>query len=362
MNWSKKLIEPISSALSSNGPWARVEEARSGGWYCLAGKKSDVAVNWHHLDEQGNLKKIAAAEDKRIPAIARNCADWISRGYKVQLIAWRVGSRAIFKLQNNHVSSYSKIYRKDRNLLQRWKLLQHSSPTKTLATPDIIEWRAEDKTLIIEDRPGASLNQQWKSGVWLEQHLLALQDVIQWIAGTPPTESIPQHTIADEIKILKTRSEVFHRILKNPHPKAKELVKRTISALENLGETEMILAHRDLHDKQILTSSRGTTLLDLDLLAVADPALDPGNIIAHCRLRVMQGCPIPWEKLASDISRSAKNRGISRDRMIAWTASTLCRLALIYSRRERYDGFIDGILKSLAALLDDRGEWDGVLE
>jgi len=362
MSWSRKLINPIASTLSSTGPWARVEEARTGGWYCLAGKKSEYAVDWHHLDEQGNLERLSAFDDKRIPAIARACSDWISRGYQLQLIAWRIGSRAIFKLKKNHVSCYSKIYRKDRNLLQRWQLLHNSSPTTTLETPEIIEWRADEKTLIIEDRPGASLNQQWKNGVWLDHHLTSLQDVIQWIAGTPPTEAIPQHTIADEIKILKTRSEVFHRILKNPHPKAKELVKRTISSLENLGETELVLSHRDLHDKQILTSSTGTTLLDLDLLAVADPALDPGNIIAHSRLRVLQGLPIPWQELASEISKGTKKRGVSRDRMIAWTASTLCRLALIYCRRERYDGFIDSILDSLTSLLDDRGEWDGVLE
>ncbi|MDE0959584.1 MAG: hypothetical protein OSB09_02285 [Planctomycetota bacterium] len=362
MSWTGKLIAPISSALASNKQWLRVEEARGGGWYCLSGMKSDPAVNWHHLDEEGTLEALNAMQDKRLPAMATACARWISAGYTVQLLAWRVGSRAIFKLQHKHVSSYAKIFRKDRQTIERWEHLADQSPLLPLQTPTVLDWNPQEKVLVIESQVGSSLHQQWGNGIWLPQHLEALQDVISWLAHSTASENLPEHTVDDEISILRTRSEVFHRILKTPHPKAKELVERTIQGLQDLADVELTLSHRDLHDKQVITSTRVNSLIDLDLLARSDPALDPGNIIAHCRLRALQGMPVPWQKVASTLAADARERNVPGVHLKAWTAATMCRLALIYCRRARFDGFIHNLLISLNALLEDRGEWEGLFE
>jgi aminoglycoside phosphotransferase (APT) family kinase protein len=49
------------------------------------------------------------------------------------------------------------------------------------------------------------------------------------------------------------------------------------------------LLHRDLHDGQMIFSSAHDGILDLDLMAVGDPALDLGNLLAHLELRSEQG-------------------------------------------------------------------------
>lgn len=46
--------------------------------------------------------------------------------------------------------------------------------------------------------------------------------------------------------------------------------------------------HRDLHDGQVLVDGDRAGLLDLDTLAVGDPALDLGNLLAHLDLPVAQ--------------------------------------------------------------------------
>jgi len=362
MNWTAKLIDPVAKGLKPEFTWLRVEEARPGGWYCLAGKKTDPVVDWHHLEEDGTLKKLEAMSDKRLPVMASACSRWISSGYSVQLLAWRVGSRAIFKLRRNHVSCYAKIFRKDRQILERWKHFSDQLPGDHPAVPQIIEWNENEKILITGERPGFSLHHLWSTGVWMPAHLEVLRSVLELLGSSPAPESLPCHQVADEISILGTRLEVFQRILKRPHAEAEPLVRSTIERLLDLDEVEMSLAHRDLHDKQMVVSTSGTSLIDLDLLARADPALDPGNIIAHCRLRALQGLPVPWKKVASSIAADSRLRKISPAHLQAWTGASLCRLALIYSRRTRFDGFIKKLFSSLEQLQDSRGEWEGLLE
>ena len=51
-----------------------------------------------------------------------------------------------------------------------------------------------------------------------------------------------------------------------------------------------VVLHRDLHDKQLLVDERGDVgVLDLDLLAAGDPALDLANLLVHLELRARQG-------------------------------------------------------------------------
>jgi hypothetical protein len=361
LTWTDKLIEPLASVLRNTGPWLRVEKSRGHGWIFLAGNPGDPAVNWSKLDEDGNLSLLEPMKDKRLPAMATACSNWISAGYSLQLLAWRVGSRAIFRLSQNHNFSYAKIFRKDRITVPRWEHLRAGSPGGLWRVPAILQWDEENKILLIEERRGNSLNQQWTAGIWIDEHLTALSQVLEWLANAPIHDSFPIHTIDDEIRILETRMDVFHQTLREPHENATRLIKKTIERLKDLGEQKLILVHRDLHDKQIITSWEGGSLIDLDLLAQGSPALDPGNIIAHCRLRSEQGYPVPWKSIATILSTEAAQRGVEKEALVAWTASTLARISMIYARRKRKDHLISTLLKSLDDLLEDRGEWEGIL-
>lgn len=98
-----------------------------------------------------------------------------------------------------------------------------------------------------------------------------------------------------------------------------------------------VLLHRDLHDKQLLVDEDGTVgVLDFDLLAVGDPALDLGNLLAHLDLRVAQD-------LLADAGplRDAVLDGYAPDRALltrlpAAERATRLRLAAVYSFRPRW--------------------------
>ncbi|MEE2890405.1 MAG: hypothetical protein VX404_08170 [Planctomycetota bacterium] len=361
MNWTDKLIDPLARALRDTGPWLRVEESKTGGWICLAGNPGDPAVRWHQLEADDSLTALEPMNDKRLPNMASACSRWIGEGYSMQMVAWRVGSRSIFRLSRNDVHCYAKIFRKDRITAERWRHLRASSPGGLWRTPEVLDWNPKDKILIIEECPGQSLNQQWTSGLWLDQHLESMRQVLQWLSSSEISDELPIHTTEEEIRILNMRLEVFHRTLREPHAEITGLVEKVIERLAAIGNQELVLTHRDLHDKQILTSREGGNLIDLDLLARGSGALDPGNIIAHCRLRAEQGHPVPWPSIGKILSQDAIERGIERESLIAWTASTLARISLIYSRRKRPENLITKMLSSLDDLLKSTGEWQGVI-
>lgn len=356
-DWTQHLIPKLSGPLKDTGPWHRVEESRSGGWNCLHGDAGENAIHWFHLSEKGKLKPLDPFSDKRLPVLPNVISQWVGQGNSVELLAWRLGSRAIFRLGSGH---FAKVFRKDRHTLMRWEFLKSNSTGNRIQIPEVTDWDSKNKVLTVKAAPGDSLNAIWKSGVWKNQHLQTIIQILDMLGTTKNAADLPEHSIADEIEILEKRLQVFQRVLKDPSPKVPDLVKEVILRLQNLPTSPSVVCHRDFHDKQVLVSNDQITLLDLDLLAKSDPALDAGNILAHLRLRSLQGLPVPWENCVASISQWMQSREIQEERLRAWTASTFARLLLIYSRRKRPKELLHTLESDLEELLTDTGKWQGV--
>jgi len=101
-----------------------------------------------------------------------------------------------------------------------------------------------------------------------------------------------------------------------------------------LPEPTWVPAHRDLHDKQLVAVGDRVGLLDLDTLCAADPALDIANLLAHLRLRVLQGhCTAAVAgRCAARLRASAGGRA-GAQAVVTYTAATLLRLAAVYTFR-----------------------------
>ena len=103
------------------------------------------------------------------------------------------------------------------------------------------------------------------------------------------------------------------------------------------------LAHRDLHDRQFIVSgSKTISLLDFDLVCVADVALDAANLLAHMKLRTLQRNLADSDTALRDCSESFL-QGLARQhetgfelRLLFYQASTYLRLALLYAIRPRW--------------------------
>jgi hypothetical protein len=118
-----------------------------------------------------------------------------------------------------------------------------------------------------------------------------------------------------------------------------------------------LLAHRDLHDKQVLWHrSAGLALLDLDTATRAEAALDLGNLAAHLQLRRRQGQLSPArERIAlRQVHRAASELGVSRARFDAYRAASLLRIGCVYAYRPRWAALAAQLRAELA--YDLRGD------
>ncbi len=89
------------------------------------------------------------------------------------------------------------------------------------------------------------------------------------------------HTLADELGMLGQRLQEAGRKL----PRLAERIRRVLQACHELAagmpSGEFRGVHRDFYFDQLLVSAGQVWLLDLDLYAQGDPALDVGNFVGH---------------------------------------------------------------------------------
>lgn len=96
--------------------------------------------------------------------------------------------------------------------------------------------------------------------------------------GPPPRRS---HGVEDEVAILRSRLEP----MAEGSGESRGEIRRVLAACERLAltllERPVRPVHRDFYPAQVLASGRRLYLLDFDLYAWGDPALDAGNYLAH---------------------------------------------------------------------------------
>ena len=120
--------------------------------------------------------------------------------------------------------------------------------------------------------------------------------------------------------------------------------------MQRLGESSPVLCLRHLHDRHIAVSDQRVGVLDFSGLCLADPALDPGHLLAHLELRVLQGVDgSDAESLARLSSAFMQGWGreiqVAQERLRAHRAVSLARLALEYSLRPRWRRIVPGLMR-----------------
>lgn len=110
------------------------------------------------------------------------------------------------------------------------------------------------------------------------------------------------------------------------------------------------LVHRDLHDKQVLVAGDGVGLLDLDLAAVGEPALDVANLLVHVELRAHQGrCRWAVAAACASALRKAYAAGAGPrderlDRAAGYELTARIRLACVYAFRPPHSHIATALL------------------
>lgn len=94
------------------------------------------------------------------------------------------------------------------------------------------------------------------------------------------------------------------------------------------------LIHRDFHDGQVLVDGDRIGLLDFDLMAVGDPALDLANFIAQLELRGVQGrLADPAAAIGATLDGYRPDADV-RAALPAYLAAARIRLGAVYAFRD----------------------------
>lgn len=168
----------------------------------------------------------------------------------------------------------------------------------------------------------------------------------QFTAAAGPAAARPvvtRHTARDEAQTLSRWVDhaASFAALGVSDARLRRARDRVVEMLSEAAEPA-VLAHRDLHDKQLLFDPHAGSvgMIDCDTLSFAEPALDLANLLVHLDFRVAQSlltaeAASVGKHCVLDVAGSMR---VSPGRLEAYAAATALRLACIYAFRPPYHG------------------------
>ncbi|MEW6071943.1 MAG: aminoglycoside phosphotransferase family protein [Planctomycetota bacterium] len=286
---------------------------------------------------EGEIAEIRPEDDAEL-ALARRLRGAPAAGVP-PILSYRPGRRVVLEGMSGDRAAVLKGYRRGKPIaaLAAHRIAEETNAKGAFLVPRLLEFRPAEDALVFERVAGPSLPlDRPANGLFLRigERLAAFQ-----AAGAG--DEVPLFRPADELAVLDqwaARVEWATGGL----PAGWSEGRARLGARAAEAETpEIALSHRDLHDRQMLLTSRGVALLDFDLLCRADPALDVANLLVHLRLRALQGlvaggaagAAARGEELLAGLGRRDRE---FLARLRFYEASSCLRLSLVYGIRPRW--------------------------
>ncbi len=325
-------LEPVGSATAS--------EPVAGQWFAAPGRAGPVAAATPGATATGPFVLHPGGADRRLPAVAGRL-----RRTGTRLIGHRPERRAVLREADG---SFTKFVRRERwpGLVATAKAAESLPlPTSRVLAADPVAGSVTTAPL-----PGRTLTDLLAAGSGTDachatgRALAALHrvdpgaipndDPAGVIRTLPsrhdPLRDLPIHDLSAEVAVTETWQR-HARDYRAPLRFRPPPIPRRSPATEPI---QLTLVHRDLHDGQVLIDDHGRAgLLDFDLLAIGDPALDLANLIAHLELRADQGLvPDPAPLIAAVLAGYDPTPALA-SRLPTYRALTRRRLAAVYAFR-----------------------------
>ncbi|NND44890.1 MAG: hypothetical protein HKN58_06170 [Xanthomonadales bacterium] len=307
-----------------------------------AGRGDELLLEWvdghdsrWYQWQDAELTELKARDDRKLP-LAKLLRD-DARLRHLRILSWRPGKRLTLLDNRGRKPHVLKGFRPKRfaATLARYEAAEEALQGSGMSTPDIIDLDDEMATLEMVYHEGHRLSLSLEStGLFrtVGQALASFQD-------SAPPDALGCFTTHDELAVIDKRHARLKRFSAAPGERCDELRARLARLQPQLPEPEYGLAHRDLHDKQIILHGRELVLLDFDLASRADRALDPANFLAHLVLRKLQGV-LGATQRSIDACGERFIEGLASDpdagfwpRLRFYQATSFCRLALVYRSR-----------------------------
>lgn len=271
------------------------------------------------LGDDGRLLVQPDGADRRLPGLA----EAVRAGGRLR--AHRPGRRGVVRTVDG---GHRKVVRPGRAERLARRHHQLADAVAGAARVPQVRERSHDGVLL-ETLPGRPL-----FATDLRADATAVGHLLATLAEATAPPDLPVHDRAAEAEVTRTwyrRAVRAGRLpAADPTPVLAPLLRDRPAPLG--------VAHRDLHDGQLLVDGGRLGLLDPDTLARAEPALDLANFLVHLDLRVAQGTLAPADRLvvAGLVRRTALTHPGTAARVPAYAAATRLRLAAVYAFRPRW--------------------------
>ncbi len=264
-----------------------------------------------------------------------------------QLLSYRPGKRLVVR-DDAGQGVVRKGFRKGRSKSAHLRHAHVATSTRGngFVFPELTEHRLSSDSLVFAAIDGEPLRFDGSSAdlfFLVGAHLRLFQKM-------PIDPSLPVFEAKDELAVLDSWRGRYEMALGELPGGWRDLRQELGQLTTRIAVCDGVLAHRDLHDGQFLEVGGRVALLDLDLLAIADPALDPANLLAHLSLREMQGTRGASSKRVLE-SGEALLEGLGRgeqpsfwSRLRYYQGTTFLRLALVYGLRPRWQHLVPELL------------------
>lgn len=331
--------QPPHRAIVEGEEWA-IERA-----WPASGNRAAVPIEAHRGGEarggywsaEAGVRVLPRGEDPRLPGLAAVAAAG-------EIVSHRPGKRAVVRLDDG---TFAKVVRPGR---AGGVIEAHTSAglfAHALSVPRIVprDFPAGD-VVCFSPLDGATFSRLGASGSAADWAAAWRGWSSAWSGTVAAADAtgLPAHGADDEASVLVDWAERADLLLGGGDRvrRAAGIVADEVAAVAGAPEA---LAHRDLHDKQLLWSpDSGIGLIDLDTCARADPALDLGNLSAHADLAVRLGnwAPARGRVAQTAIGEAADALGVGPERLSAWRRAARFRVACVHllrpaSRRAAHD-------------------------
>lgn len=199
--------------------------------------------------------------------------------------------------------------------------------------PDVLRVDEGAGTVTTRALPGRTLHELLGSGCELAATAAAaLGTTLAALHAAPPPPGAPVHDGRAELDVLRRwhGHAVSYGLLPAGLVPA-ELVEALLADVPG-----GVPVHRDLHDKQVLVDDDGAVgILDFDLAAVGEPALDLANLLVHLRWRVEQGHAPPdlVQRCSDAVLQAYEPSAAVLARLPAYATASRLRLQAVYRFR-----------------------------
>jgi aminoglycoside phosphotransferase (APT) family kinase protein len=251
------------------------------------------------------------------------------------MVLHRPERRAVVRLARPEGVIFAKVVRPERiHDLARIMLAIHEVAAGHFRTPPIRSLDVKQGILYLATLPGRSLH-DLLAGTTLTEAAAAAGTALRHLHALPIASQAQPHTAAAEVAVLEQWVQRLAWLAPTLTAPISARLPQVAAALRS-ATSPVALLHRDYYDKQIFLAPDGKPgLLDFDLLACGEAALDVANALVHFELRASQGHyrAIDAEHAKAAFLESYRPPLVVAKRIQAYADASRLRLACVYSCR-----------------------------